>query len=468
MAGNKPKFIFGYLFLLGIVAVSMILGSVFWLTGRIDQLEKESSENIVELLVTEKVDHVKASTTDYSYWNLAYELVSSKDADGIYEDVGSGATDSDLFDHIIILGADGRVLHVYDGTGAISSAEQFDVQSVQPFLSRLWDTRPADYVAVSGIGQINGTYGAITASWITPDYVARVDPASVPIMLGVKLFDDDALQAIAKLTQGTGYAIAPAGNPPKEPAVDLVGPDGTPVAQLVWSHTHVGTILRMELMPGIVLVCLGIFGLCLFAARYFHQQSRALERALTVASTDTLTGLMNRSGLDEVLRTPDVKAQIDAAHVAVLYLDLNDFKRLNDEHGHREGDHALKTTAERLKASVRPHDHVVRLGGDEFICVVFDPNPAAAAKVVSDRVLINCNTPIAFIGFSRVLSPSLGVAVAERGMAWETLLGRADAAMYSAKRKQLLTAEFYAPQDALVAQDVLGSHATKPAKTNAA
>ncbi|WP_394691527.1 diguanylate cyclase domain-containing protein [Hoeflea sp.] len=462
MAGNKPKLIFGYLFLLGIVAVGMILGSVFWLTGRIDRLEKESSESIVELLVTEKVAHVEASTSDYAYWDLAYELVQANDAAGLHENLGAGATESDLFDHIIILSADGQVLHVYDGTGTIESAEQFDVKSIQPFLSRLRETRPKDYVSISGIGQVNGTYGAIAASWITPDYLVKAEPASLPIMLGVKLFGGDALDAIAKMTHGTGYAITPASSPLKEPSVDLVGPDGVPVAQLVWTHKHVGTVLRTEIMPGILLVCLGIFGICVFAARYFHQQSKALDRAMTVATTDKLTGLLNRSGLDEVLRKPAVKARIDAGHVAVLYLDLNDFKALNDEHGHRQGDHALKTTAERLKASVRPHDHVVRLGGDEFICVVFDQTPEAAAKSVSDRVLINCNTPIAFIGFERLLSPALGIAVGERGVDLETLVGRADAAMYSAKRKKLRTAEFYSVEDAH------GSQATKPEETIAA
>lgn len=462
MTGNKPRLIFGYLFLLGVVAVGMILGSVFWLTGRIDQLEKESSESIVELLVTEQVAQVKASTSDYSHWDLAYELVKAEDAAGLYENFGTGATESDLFDQIVILDAGGQVLHLYDGTGAMTSAEQFDVESVQPFLSRLRETRPKDYVTVSGIGQINGTYGAIAASWITPDYLARVDPSSLPVMLGVKLFGNEALHTIAKMTQGTGYAITPAGIPPKEPSVDLVGPDGTPVAQLVWTHKYVGTALRTEIMPGLLLVCFGIFGICVFAARYFHQQSKALARAINVASTDKLTGLLNRSGLDEVLRKPDAKARIEAGEVAVLYLDLNDFKKLNDEHGHREGDHALKTTAERLRTAVRPHDHVVRLGGDEFICVVFDQNPRVAAKSVSDRVLISCNTPISFIGFERILSPSLGVAVAEPGIAWETLLGRADAAMYSAKRKQLRIAEFYVPENAV------GSQSAKSKETIAA
>jgi len=443
MVGTKPRFIFGYLFLLGMIAVGMILGSVFWLTARLDQLEQQGVENIVELMVTEKVERVKVSTADYAHWNLAYELVVANDSDGLYDNLGSGAMESDLFDQIVILNGNGKVAHVYDSTGTLGSPGEFDLQSIRPFLARLKETTAADHVTVSGIGQVNGTYGAIAATRITPDYLENSRSAPLPVMLGIKLFNEDALQAISRLTQGTGYAITPVGHPPTEPGIELVGPYGAPVAQLVWTHKQVGTALRMEIMPGLLLVCFGIFGICLFAARYFHQQSKALERAMVVASTDQLTGLLNRSGLDEALRAPKVKARVDAGHVAVIYLDLNGFKQLNDAYGHEDGDHALRVTAERLRHAVRPHDLVVRLGGDEFICMVFDQAPGAAARAVSDRILINHIGPIQFAAHEQVVTASLGVALGEPGLAWETLLARADKAMYEAKRQNLGTALFH-------------------------
>ena len=441
MAANAgPRLIFGKLFLLGILAVGMILGSVFWFTSRIDQLERDNAEGIVQLLVTEKVSQMQASTADYAHWSFAYELVAAKDEQGIRDILGVIDTDHEIFDHVVILDAAGQVLHAYGASAAMHPARPFDPQSVEPFLAKLRETNAADYVTVSGIGQINGVYGAIGATRITPDYVARIDGESLPVMLGIRLFTEDQLKAIAELTRGTGFAIVPLDGESREPEVELSGPDGTAVARLVWSQDRMGTALREEVMPPILLVCLGIFGFCLSAARYFHQQSKALERAMTVASTDKLTGLLNRSGLDEVLRTPEAKAQVEAGHLAILYLDLNDFKKLNDEHGHEDGDHALRTTADRLRQSVRPHDHVVRLGGDEFIGVVFDQSPAAAARTVSDRVLIACSQPIVFADHDKILMPSLGIAVAERGIGWDTLLGRADQAMYQAKRSKQTTA----------------------------
>jgi diguanylate cyclase (GGDEF)-like protein len=447
MVGTKPRFIFGYLFLLGVVAVGMILGSVFWLTARLDKLEQEGVENIVELMVTEKVERVRAFTSDYAHWDLAYELTVADDEDGLYDNLGSGATESEMFDQIVILDGKGQVMHVYDGTQSIASPADFDLQGIRPFLSQLGETTPAGYVTVSGIGKVDGVYAAMAVTRITPDYFETLGDVPLPVMVGIKLFTEDALQAIATLTQGTGYAITPIGNPAAEPAVALAGPDGTPVAQLVWVNRQTGTALRAEIMPGVLLVCLGIFAICLFAARYFHQQGKALERAMVVASTDKLTGLLNRSGLDEALRAPKTKSRIAAGHVAVIYLDLNDFKRLNDEHGHEDGDQALRTTADRLRHAARPHDLIVRLGGDEFICVLFDQAPGAAATTVSDRILINHAAPIAFAGHQKVLRPSLGVAVGVPGLGFETLLARADQAMYQAKRKKLATAAFHDGED---------------------
>ncbi|WP_420407854.1 diguanylate cyclase domain-containing protein [Hoeflea sp.] len=442
VTGKRPRLIFGYLFLLGVVAVGVILGCVYWLTGRLDDLERKSGESIVDLLVTETVQRVKVSTADYAFWDLAYEVVTDRNAAEVLAHIGTGATESDLFDRIVILDAAGDVQHVYGEGLAAGAEDRFDVAEIAPFLARLRETDPSDYVTVSGIGRIGETYGAIAASWITPDNISSLGAARLPVMLGIKLFTDDALQSIGRLTRGTGYAITPVGETAGESAVDLVGPDGTPVARLVWSHQNIGTVLRKEIMPGLLLVCFGIFAICIFAARYFHLQSRALETARVVASTDRLTGLLNRSGLDEMLGTASARARIGAGQVAVIYLDLNDFKKLNDRHGHEQGDHALKVTAERLTANVRPQDHVVRLGGDEFICVIFDDVPGAAAKAVSDRIVIACNAPIGFGDFEAILAPSVGVSVAEPGMSWDAVLSCADQAMYEAKRNKRSTALF--------------------------
>lgn len=442
-ATTRPRLIFGKLFLLGFVAVGMIMGCVLWLTARIDQVEMANDENIVQLLVTERVSHVEGSTSDYAYWNLAYEIIVENNVESIAENIGSGAVEGGLFDHIVIVNDSGSLSHVFDAAEVITDPGQYDVQGLDPFLSRLRETDPADQITISGIGKIGDQYGAVGVAWVTPEYLADLDGKPLPILAGVKLFNDDALKAIADLTQGTGSAITPYSDVSSGTAVDLNGPDGAPVARLVWSPHLLGTTLREEILPGILLVCFGIFAICISAARYFHQQSKALDQAMTIASTDQLTGLLNRSGLHELLRTTDIRARIDHGKLAIIYVDVNHFKKLNDDYGHKVGDHALAVTADRLREAVRKCDHVVRLGGDEFICIILDPAPEAAAKAVSDDILTSCMTPVSFAELDFEISLSLGIATAERGLTWETLLARADGAMYQAKRKKQQSAEIF-------------------------
>jgi len=432
--GNR--WIFVKLSVLGFVAVGMILWSLFWLTGRINEIEREATHDLVELMVTETVDQVQASTNDYAFWTLAYEIVEASDEEAIYEHLGSGAIESELFDQLAILSSDHDVLHLYDATEQVASQSQFDVSGLQPFLTGLAAHDPSAHVSVSGVGQINGVYGAVTTAWITPDFVDPAIAAELPILVGIVQFSDEELQVIERMTQGSGYAIRDTGEQVDPPSLALEGPDGTPVAQLVWTPYDLGTMLRTDVLPFILLVCAGIFAICLSAARYFHDQAKMLERAHQVASTDQLTGLLNRSGLDGVLSKSPIRSAISAGHVAVLYLDLNDFKALNDTHGHKDGDRALKVTAQRLQGAVRASDYVVRLGGDEFVCLVVDEDAQAAADVVADRIRQTCNHPIRFANHETLLRISIGVAVGQADIDWETLLNQADAAMYFAKRSK--------------------------------
>jgi sensor domain CHASE-containing protein len=138
---TKPIFI--KLSVLGVVAVGMILWSLFWLTGRINEIEREATRDLVELMVTETVDRVQASTNDYAFWSLAYEVVEANDVDAIYEHMGSGALESELFDQLIILSQDQEVLHLFDATEQIAAPSQFDVASLQPFLAALANHEPS-------------------------------------------------------------------------------------------------------------------------------------------------------------------------------------------------------------------------------------------------------------------------------------------------------------------------------------
>jgi diguanylate cyclase (GGDEF)-like protein len=151
--------------------------------------------------------------------------------------------------------------------------------------------------------------------------------------------------------------------------------------------------------------------------------------------TDALTGLDVRAQLDLELPERLERARRAGTRVAVLYCDLDRFKLVNDTLGHGVGDVVLVEAAGRLRAAVRRSDLVVRLGGDEFVVVVDGPDAGAAADEVAARLLSSFTAPIDTDDHALNVGISIGLAVAEPDEEPAALLGRADRALYRAKRR---------------------------------
>ena len=173
--------------------------------------------------------------------------------------------------------------------------------------------------------------------------------------------------------------------------------------------------------------------------RRAEQDLRELTAVLTEqAVRDPLTGLANRTLLEERLRTVLARDARTGDATALLFLDLDGFKRVNDVHGHTVGDAVLRTVGQRLAATVRPSDTVARMGGDEFVVLVESAHDEGVQALVS-RLSSALSAPVTVgSGAGAVeiaVGVSIGVAVSVRGEADPvTLLTRADEAMYVVKR----------------------------------
>jgi diguanylate cyclase (GGDEF)-like protein/PAS domain S-box-containing protein len=150
------------------------------------------------------------------------------------------------------------------------------------------------------------------------------------------------------------------------------------------------------------------------------------------ARTDPLTDLLNRTAFSEQLEA--ATASLDpAAPPAVLFVDIDEFKGVNDSLGHAAGDDLLVTVAARLTAAVRAEDVVARLGGDEFAVLLPDADDDRLREV-ADRLVSSLRAPLALGGTTLSVTASVGGALGAPGDTADRLLHRADTAMYEAKR----------------------------------
>jgi len=157
-----------------------------------------------------------------------------------------------------------------------------------------------------------------------------------------------------------------------------------------------------------------------------------------LALHDPLTGLPNRSQAEQRLRAEIEAAAAGAPGFALLFVDLDRFKQVNDSLGHAMGDKLLCAVAQRLRHALSAEDFVARLAGDEFLLLLGGVQRAGDAHRVARRVAQGLAQPLLLGGQRLTVSASIGVALyGHDGCSAEDLLGRADAAMYAQKRSLL-------------------------------
>ncbi|MCU0542397.1 MAG: EAL domain-containing protein [Oscillatoriaceae cyanobacterium Prado104] len=178
---------------------------------------------------------------------------------------------------------------------------------------------------------------------------------------------------------------------------------------------------------------------------YMSVMQRRVEATIRhQASHDQLTGLANRSLFNEKLSLAVANARQSAEMLAVIFLDLDRFKNVNDTLGHAVGDELLQSVARRLINCLRGDDTIARWGGDEFTLLLYNIDSAEDAKKICQRILYSLSSPFEFDGRELNMKASLGVALAPYdGEDAETLLKNADAAMYRAKQQGRNNYQFY-------------------------
>ena len=158
------------------------------------------------------------------------------------------------------------------------------------------------------------------------------------------------------------------------------------------------------------------------------------EKNRYLAYHDATTGLANRTLFNDRLDQALVQAERHARSFAIMFIDLDKFKNINDTYGHDIGDKVLHTVGQRLQACVRDEDTVSRIGGDEFLCLLMEVEEEASVASIAATMVEKCAQPCEIQYLALIVKPSIGISIYPRdGTSAELLIKNADAAMYKAK-----------------------------------
>jgi len=182
-------------------------------------------------------------------------------------------------------------------------------------------------------------------------------------------------------------------------------------------------------------------------SRFYKMSEKILEKTELLdfkSKHDELTGLRNRVGLQDEINDSIKSLKNHDTKMAVIFIDLNKFKQLNDSLGHDAGDLVLKETAIRLEESVRSEDAVFRQGGDEFIVVIKNITDASQVEKIVTKILNRFKPPVIFHGNSIDILLSIGISISpDDTINADEIIKFSDVAMYEAKRDNIINYKFF-------------------------
>ncbi|MBZ6409570.1 MAG: EAL domain-containing protein, partial [Kalamiella piersonii] len=324
--------------------------------------------------------------------------------------------------------------------GALLSSPERDPRVQAILANRLLRADPRQEVA--DFARIDGRVAALAIDDI------RRDMQSAPRyrLVSLKFLDDGYLAALAERSQLKGLSFSDTGAPPTAPArFMLTSQAGSGVGYINWDPVRPGAEMLRSVGPSTGIAVLVVTLLCLYMVRRLWISSLNLSQsmlklgaseaqALHLAFHDVLTGLPNRALVEERLTQALAQATRQEQRVALMLIDLDRFKNINDTYGHHAGDELIIAVAQRLSGLVRASDTVGRIGGDEFILVMPEVENIGQVQALAQRILDALSQPFPLFGGEVWSGASIGLVLApEDGLDRQELVRKADIALYEAK-----------------------------------
>ncbi|MCT2398820.1 putative bifunctional diguanylate cyclase/phosphodiesterase [Novosphingobium mangrovi (ex Huang et al. 2023)] len=436
---------------LGIAA--LIVGVLLWADREVDRIARERDNAIVSLVLEQSVERVAHAQETATVWDDAVLRMRQKplDLDWIDGNLGIWLHDYAGFDEVYILSPSGQPIYAMRNGKRVMPETYIAVEAVaDPIVARLRRTKnvvrsTGGDVAMLSPGRadfaiLRGRPAVVSVKLIVSQSgkIAQT-PGQEDVHVSVVFLDDNFF---ARLGSQYGlaharYQIAPSRDL-DDASVALRGAGGHTIGYLVWQPFAPGSQVTTVVAPILVLVLLLSIGVIYVLASRLAKRTFDLEesrlQAQHQAMHDGLTGLGNRAMFEMRLDEALARSRRLNTSLALLYVDLDRFKQINDTLGHPAGDALIRQVARRLVAEVRGYDFVSRLGGDEFAILINEPEDRAVIDRICSRIVAQLERPFNVSGSQAYIGASIGVAIApEDGLDRAELTRKADIALYEAK-----------------------------------
>ncbi|MCW6510462.1 diguanylate cyclase domain-containing protein [Lichenifustis flavocetrariae] len=434
------------------VAFASLTGFLFQISRQLDRRAAEQAATFAHNIIEQSSARLEKDVKSYAAWGEAYQhLHVSTDFEWAYvrENIGPLLFRDYGYDDVLVVGPTGAVTYALLKGDLAVLATAPDVDGLDRMVGEARAAAPQNQSKpISGFLKMDGLPFLASAAVIStggdPTISEIAGPPSVMIF-GIALTParlnamEQGLLHNLRLANATD---ADAG----QPLFRATTFDGGNTVRLTWTPEQPGRHLLHTIMPPLLLVgaAVGVLTSVVLAhamrmARMIDAKSQELAEAHAqakhAAQHDALTNLPNRTLLHDHLDRL-CNGSGPGNRFAVLYLDLDEFKSINDSMGHRAGDIVLIETARRLKTAERPGDLTARVGGDEFVLVLSHAFADDSIDEACRHLLKVVPGPIDFDGIAMKVGVSIGVAVApDHGRDPDALLRCADMAMYEAKRE---------------------------------
>lgn len=436
-----------------LVTFGVATGFILWSTAKSNDRALERQSRLVGHMLDRARSDIVEQQQDVTAWDEAVEALRGQpDLNWVDENLGADIFANYEHNRIYVLDPSLRPVYAMrDGGDAPAETFEPDRPSIAPIVERLrgvdgdaavasYNNGFGDIPTATDIGLVGDRPALVSAVPILSESDEHdVEPGKAYFHVAVRFLDDALAAELMQqfMLENAHFSSTPT---PADGEAVLPIPDasGKPIAWFKWTPDQPGSEILADMLPALLAV-LAAAGVVIFLLmRRLRRSSDELEAARAEAHHralhDPLTGLANRAMFQDRLTQALEALHKGGDPVALLALDLDRFKQVNDTLGHEAGDQLLRLVSERLKTLLRDTDTLARLGGDEFVILQTAVRTIADARMLSERIIARVSEPYHLAGNDVRIGVSIGVAVA-RDAAHDglDLPARADFALYQAK-----------------------------------